>query len=141
MGEWFHRHSPILMEKIMDIRDEIINSMDIMIQKSLEKNRQTNTRVGTVTAIQDGKYQVTIDGATYSMYDSVGCDPQVGQSVLIQTSGGSFLNAFITGLFNKNAEPGGGGGGGGNIVSVGSLPSKREKGTVYLVRGDLVVVS
>lgn len=154
----------------MNIQDEIINSIGIMVDKAIEKSQPTTTKKGVVTGIKDGKYQVSVDGTTLEVYDSVGCNPKVGDGVFVQTSNGSLINAFITGLLKNNAKGGGGtnvvanpqgeatddldtvqisgviynvGGGVGNqsIVSVGSLPSQRQRQTVYLVRGDVAVIN
>lgn len=152
----------------MDIQKSIIDAIDVMVQKGIENSQTTTTRRGVVTGMEDGKYQVSIDGMTVNVYDSVGCNPKVGDGVFVQTPNGSLINAFITGLLKNNAK----GGGGTNVVanpqgeatddletiqisgviydigsvgnqsikSVGSLPSQRTRGDVYLVRGDLVVV-
>lgn len=168
MGDWFHRHSPILLEKIMDIKDSIINAIDVMVQKGIEQSQSTTTRRGVVIGIDNGKYQVDVDGSTLNVYDSVGCNPKIGDGVFVQTSNGGLMNAFITGLCTSNAKGGGGtnvvanptgvatddliklqvagviyevGSGSSNIVSVGYLPTNRSRSTVYLVRGDLAVVT
>lgn len=154
----------------MNIQEEILNAIDVMVQKGIEKSNPETTRRGVVTGIKDGKYQVSIDGTEVNVYDSVGCNPKIGDGVFVQTPNGSLINAFITGLLKSNAKGGGGGtdvvanpqgqatddlekiqisgviyevgggAGGQQIVSVGSLPSERTRGTVYLVRGDIAVV-
>lgn len=154
-----------------DIKDEIINSIGIMVDKAIEKSQSTTTKKGVVTGMENGKYLVSVDGTTLSVYDSVGCNPKVGDGVFVQTSNGSLINAFITGLLKNNAKGGGGSSvvanppgqatddldtvqingtiylvGGGSvgeqsIVSVGTLPASRDNKTVYLVRGDMAIIS
>ena len=154
----------------MDIQKSIIDAIDVMVQKGIENSQTTTTRRGVVTGMEDGKYQVSIDGMTVNVYDSVGCNPKVGDGVFVQTPNGSLINAFITGLLKNNAKGGGGtnvvanpqgeatddldtvqisgviynvGGSVGNqsIVSVSQLPAQRQSQTVYLVRGDIAIIN
>lgn len=91
----------------MDIRDEIIKSIEVMIDKSLENQKNTTTKPAIVESINNNKYQVSLNGTTISVYDSVGCDPTIGAGVWVQIPNGDIKNAFITGL-RDNAEGGGG---------------------------------
>ena len=91
----------------MDIRDEIIKSIEVMIDKSLEDQKNTTTKPAIVESINNDKYQVSLNGTTISVYDSVGCDPTIGAGVWVQIPNGDIKNAFITGL-RANAEGGGG---------------------------------
>ena len=91
----------------MDIRDEIIKSIEVMVDKSLENQKTTVTKPAIVESIKNNKYKVTVDGTSIYVYDSVGCDPTIGAGVWIQIPNGDIGNAFITGLRN-NAEGGGG---------------------------------
>lgn len=97
----------------MNIQEEIIKSIAVMIDKSLEEqdSKLTKTKAGIVKSINDDRYQVEIDGVEYNVYDSVGCDPGIGKGVWVQIPNGRVTDAFITGL-RGNAEGGGGGGGG-----------------------------
>lgn len=95
----------------MNIQEEILNSMQIMIDKSLEKATTTKTIPSVVEGISNNKYVVTIDGNRCEIYDSVGCNPTIGKGVWVQIPNGDLKKAFITGL-RGNAEGGGGGGGG-----------------------------
>lgn len=133
----------------MNIQDEIINSIDIMVQKAIEKSQPTTTRRGVVTGVENGKYQVSIDGTTVSVYDSVGCNPKIGDGVFVQTPNGSLINAFITGLLQNNAK--GGGGGGTSVIAnpEGQATDDLEKvqidGVIYDIvggaMGDQAIVS
>lgn len=94
----------------MNIQEEILNSIDVMIQKSLEKQLTTKTVPSIVEGISDDKYIVTVNGNKCKVYDSVGCNPGIGKGVWVQIPDGDITKAFITGL-RGNAEGGGGGGG------------------------------
>jgi len=90
-----------------NIQNEIINSIQVMIEKS----DSTTTKAGIVTRINNDRYQVSINGIEYNVYDAVGCDPGIGSGVWVQIPNGKVSDAFITGL-RGNAEGGGGGGSG-----------------------------
>lgn len=132
-----------------DIKDEIINSIGIMVDKAIEKSQSTTTKKGVVTGMENGKYLVSVDGTTLSVYDSVGCNPKVGDGVFVQTSNGSLINAFITGLLKNNAK--GGGGGGSTVIAnpegqaTDDLDKIQIDGVVYDVvgggMGDQAIVS
>ena len=94
----------------MDIQNEIIKSIEVMIDKSLERYDATTTKAGVVQSINNDRYLVVIDGVEYNVYDAVGCDPGIGKGVWVQIPNGRVTDAFITGL-RGNAEGGGGGGG------------------------------
>ena len=138
----------------MNIQEEILNAIDVMVQKGIEKSNPETTRRGVVTGIKDGKYQVSIDGGIkdgkyqvsidgteVNVYDSVGCNPKIGDGVFVQTPNGSLINAFITGLLKSNAK---GGGGGTDVVAnpEGQATDDLEKiqisGVIYEVVGGSV---
>ena len=125
----------------MNIQEEILNAIDVMVQKGIEKSNPETTRRGVVTGIKDGKYQVSIDGTEVNVYDSVGCNPKIGDGVFVQTPNGSLINAFITGLLKSNAK---GGGGGTDVVAnpEGQATDDLEKiqisGVIYEVVGGSV---
>ena len=132
----------------MNIQEEILNAIDVMVQKGIEKSNPETTRRGVVTGMENGKYQVSIDGTEVSVYDSVGCNPKIGDGVFVQTPNGSLINAFITGLLKSNAK---GGGGGTDVVAnpegqaTGDLDKIQISGVIYDVvgggMGDQAIVS
>lgn len=79
----------------MNIQEEILKSIELMLQKALEKH-QTSDVASVVTEIKNNKYKVTINGADYWVKDGVGIKPAVGTLVWIHVPNGQIGNAYIS---------------------------------------------
>lgn len=81
----------------MSIQEKIIQSIDLIVERSLEKYRQQDVS-SVVTEIKNGKYKVLINGADYYVKDGVCVNPNVGTSVWIHMPNGNIKDAYISAL-------------------------------------------
>lgn len=83
----------------MSIQDELIKTIELMIDKKISDRMNLDVQ-STVIDVKDGKYQIMLDGATYWVYDAVGCSPTVGSAVWVHTPNNrnNMTQAFIIGL-------------------------------------------
>lgn len=81
----------------MSIQDELFKSIEILIQKALEKQNLNRTVASTVEAIKGSTYKCNIDGAYYFVKNGTGLSLSKGTAVWIHVPGGKMNNAFIMG--------------------------------------------
>lgn len=76
--------------KYTDIQDEIIKTIEIMVNGVLKKKMKTSSRdVATVILEnKDDKYRVNIDGHDYWLKDGIGLGLKVGMPVWIRVVNG-----------------------------------------------------
>lgn len=77
----------------MDIQNEIIQAIDILIQKRVSS---TPMDIPTVVLGVDGDtYKVNIDGIEYSVKDGINLNPTVGTKVWLHCPNGKINQAYI----------------------------------------------
>lgn len=79
----------------MDIQNEIIKSIDIIVQKYLERYQFLDAE-SVVLEVKNNKYKVNINGGDYYVKDGVGINPTVGTAVWIHIPNGDIKNAYIS---------------------------------------------
>lgn len=83
------------MQKVgdMDIQNEIIQAIDILIQKRLPTTRMDIPTV--VLGVEGDKYRVNIDGIDYNVKDGVNINPTIGTKVWLHCPNGKINQAYI----------------------------------------------
>lgn len=79
----------------MDIQKEIINAIDVMIKKSLEKYRTSQDIASVVQEISGSKYKVLINGNTFWIPCGTNLTLSVGKPVWVHIPNGDTKKAFI----------------------------------------------
>lgn len=80
------------------IQDKIINTIEIIVNKTLEKYIRTRDVVSAVTGIRNDKYEITIDGKKYWVKDGVNISPKKGTMVWVRIPDGKINMAYIEAL-------------------------------------------
>lgn len=81
----------------MDIKQEIIESINIIVNRSIQK--LVNNDIATIVEEIDstrGRYKVRINGVEKYVKDGVGISPIVGQSVWVHLPNGVLKDAYIS---------------------------------------------
>lgn len=81
----------------MSIQDELLNTIETFVQKSLSKQSLTRVVPSVVTGIENGKYKVGLDGNDYLIKDAVGINPTIGMGVWVMIPDVGIGQAFIVG--------------------------------------------
>lgn len=71
----------------MSVQDEIINTIETIVNKYLGRLKIPRDVVSVVTAISGNKYKVNIDGTDYWVKDGIGLNLTVGTQVWIRIVG------------------------------------------------------
>lgn len=85
------------MEKNMGIKQEIIESINIIVNSRIQS--LVNNDVATIVEEADpthNKYKVRINGIEKWVKDGVGISPSVGQSVWVHMPNGSLKDSYIS---------------------------------------------
>ena len=81
----------------MSIQDELFKSIEILINKALEKQNINRTVASTVEAISGNKYKCNIDGAYFWLKNGSGASLSKGTPVWVHIPSNKMNNAFIMG--------------------------------------------
>ena len=81
----------------MSIQDELFKSIEILVQKAIEKQNINRTVASTVESIKGNTYKCNIDGAYYWIKNGTGVSLSNGSAVWIHIPNGKMNNAFIMG--------------------------------------------
>ena len=81
----------------MSIQDELLNTIETFVDKTLSKKIFTRVIPSVVTGIENGKYKVNIDGNNYLIKDAVGINPTVGMGVWVMIPESGIGQSFIVG--------------------------------------------
>ena len=81
----------------MSIQDELLNTIETFVDKTLSKKIFTRVIPSVVTGIENGKYKVGLDGNDYLVKDAVGINPTVGMGVWVMIPDVGIGQAFIVG--------------------------------------------
>lgn len=87
----------------MSIQDELLSSIETMIQNTVANYMPQSDYACVVKAIANGKYEVSINGGTYHVYNGVGINVKVGSAVWVHVPNQNFGQAFIIGSRGYNA--------------------------------------
>lgn len=71
----------------MSIQDEIIKTVETIVQKYIGRLNVSRDVVSVVTAISGNKYKVNIDGTDYWVKDGIGLNLTIGTKVWIRIIG------------------------------------------------------
>lgn len=77
----------------MGIQDEILQAIEIMIQKRVPSAPMDIPTV--VTGVDGDTYKVNIDGVDYNVKDGVNISPTVGTKVWVHLPNGKINQAYI----------------------------------------------
>ena len=80
----------------MSIQDELLKSMQIMIEEAAKKI-QSAEYASVVESVRNGKYTVSIDGYKYEVKDGINLQPTVGTPVWVKCpyGKGNMTGAYI----------------------------------------------
>lgn len=81
----------------MSIQDELFKSIEILVEKYLEKQNISRTVSSVVESVENGKYKCNIDGKYYYLKCGTGVTLARGVSVWVHIPNGKIGNAFIVG--------------------------------------------
>ena len=81
----------------MSIQEELFKSIEILVEKYLEKQNISRTVASTVESKADGKYKCNIDGQYYYLKCGTGANLANGTAVWVHIPYGKIGNAFIVG--------------------------------------------
>ncbi len=74
----------------INIQEEIIKTVEQIVEKYLSKYSQKNTEIATVViGISSDKYKVCINNIDYWIKDGVNIQPSIGDAVWVRTPNGS----------------------------------------------------
>lgn len=77
----------------MDIKNEIIRTIEVLIDKKISSNP---TDIPTVIrGVRGDKYVVNVDGAEYLVKDGINLHPTVGMAVWLHCPNGKIGAAYI----------------------------------------------
>lgn len=78
----------------MDIQTEIIKSIDLIVQKALEKYRD-NDVIGIVTEVKGEMCTISLNGATYKVKNGIGVSLRSGDKVWLRIPNNNYKNMYI----------------------------------------------
>ena len=81
----------------MSIQDELFKSIEILVQKAIEKQNISRTVASTVESVNGNTYKCNVDGAYYWLKNGTGVSLSNGTSVWVHIPNGKMNNAFIMG--------------------------------------------
>lgn len=81
----------------MSIQDELFKSIEILVEKYLDKRMLSRTVASTVMEVSGDKYKCSIDGATYMLKNGSGVALTKGTAVWVHIPNNKINNAFIMG--------------------------------------------
>lgn len=92
---------------IMDILQEIYQTVDNIVQRRLEQSGLNNQIQAIVLGSSNGKYIISVNGAKYSVRDGVGINPQPNTPVWVCVPSNDWNKAYI--CAGKGTSTGGSG--------------------------------
>lgn len=80
----------------MSIQQEILKSIDIMVQEALKKYEHTEIAT-VIEAVNGDKYTVSVDGTQYDVKDGINLNPSIGTPVWVKLpyGTGNMTGAYI----------------------------------------------
>ena len=84
--------------------NNILKAIEIMIDQKNQKLKYDKTFKSTIWGKnEDGTYQISYMNQLYNVYNALGTDLELGQSVWVQIPSGIFRNMHICGVnYKKN---------------------------------------
>lgn len=79
----------------MQFKDEIMKTIEIMVNKAIDKRTPIFDKASVVLEIKNNKYRVSIDGADYWLKDGVNINPTVGMRVWVRIPHNRMHEAYI----------------------------------------------
>lgn len=82
-----------------EIGNSILKSINTILEERLKDLRYDKTFKSTVWGKNDdGTYQISYKNQLYNVYNALGTDLKLGQSVWVKIPGGIFRNVYICGI-------------------------------------------
>ena len=79
----------------MSIQDEIIKTIETVVQNYMNTQKFSRDVATVVTAISDNKYKVKINNSEYWVKNGVGIELSVGSQVWVHIPNGKLKDMFI----------------------------------------------
>lgn len=79
----------------MSIQDELIKTIEIIVNRKINNIVQSRDVATVVTEINGDKYKVNIDGGDYWIKDGVNISPTIGMAVWVHVPNGKLGNAYV----------------------------------------------
>lgn len=89
-----------------EIGNSILKSINTILEERLKDLRYDKTFKSTVWGKnENGTYQISYKNQLYNVYNALGTDLKLGQSVWVKIPGGIFRNMHICGInYKKNKK-------------------------------------
>ena len=88
-----------------DLGNMIIKSVNTILNERLKGLKYDKTFISTVwEKNEDGTYQIAHPGQLYNVYNALGTELQLGQSVWVKIPSGIFRNMHICGINYKRRK-------------------------------------
>ena len=81
----------------MSIQDELFKSIEILVEKYLDRRQYSRTVASTVLEVSGDKFKCSIDGADYLIKNGCGVTLTRGTAVWEHIPQNKIINAFIMG--------------------------------------------
>lgn len=83
----------------MTIKDEIIKTIEIMVNKEIKKIKTDKTYPSVITSVEKGKYVVTLNGSNYTVKCAIpNIELKTGQQVWVTVPCGDLKGMFVSGV-------------------------------------------
>ena len=83
----------------MTIKDEIIKTIEIMVNKEIKKIKADKTHLSIITSVENGKYVVTLNGSEHKVKCAIpNVELKTGQQVWVTVPCGDLKRMFISGV-------------------------------------------
>lgn len=83
----------------MTIKDEIIKTIEIMVNKEIKKIKADKTYPSIIASVENGKYVVTLNGSEHKVKCAIpNVELKSGQQVWVTVPCGDLKGMFISGV-------------------------------------------
>lgn len=83
---------------MLSIQDELISTIETLVSRAIDKQNRTRDVVSVVTGVNNGLYEIIIDGQKYWVKDGVNVSPTTGTNVWVKIPNGNINLAYIAAL-------------------------------------------
>ena len=83
----------------MTIKDEIIKTIEIMVNKEIKKIKADKTYPSVITSVENGKYVISLNGSNYKIKCAIpNVELKTGQQIWVTVPCGDLKGMFICGV-------------------------------------------